>query len=70
MYEYVLLAVPHSPLIVVGVIGGAETVVPGMTVSSPEIVMIPSGLGVVLVQTIVLGMRLLIPPVAEKFPLM
>ena len=70
MYEYVLLAVPHSQSIVVGMIAGAEAVVPGTSVSSPEIVMVPSRLGVAVVQAVVSGMRLLIHPVAEKFHLM
>lgn len=65
-----MLAVPHSQLTVVGVTDGAEALVPGMTVSSPGIVLSPLALGIASVQAVVSGMRLLIPPVAEKFPLM
>ena len=49
---------------------GIEAVVPGTVVLEPGIVLVPSGLGVASVHVVVSGMRLLMPPVAEKFPLM
>lgn len=70
--RYVLLAVPQVAL--TGVTGGvagdsAEAVVPGTVVLEPGIVLSQLVMGA-LVQTVVSGMRLLIPPVAEKFHLM
>lgn len=48
--------------------GGADVFVPGTTVSEPGIVLIPST-AVFISQIVASGMRLLISPVAVKFPL-